>query len=187
MTHQDDLFQKSLREFGPALARLASTYEREPARAEDLYQEICLALWKALPSWRQDSSLRTFVYRIAHNRGLTHGWREGKRNAEPLPEVLETRDPTPNAEERVDHRQRLEHLQVAVRRLPLGLRQAVSLKLEGLSAVEIGEILDLSPGNVRVRLHRAQKLLAESLPKRFQSMPDRGVKSPTRPNPGDNP
>ena len=164
-TCNETLFEQVLREFGPALARLASTYEREPARAEDLYQDICLALWKALPSRRGESSLRTFVYRIAHNRGLTHGWRESKRSAEPLPETLEARDPNPSAEEQVDHRQRRQLLQAAVRRLPLGLRQVVSLRLEGFSAVEIGEVLELSSGNVRVRLHRAQKQLAESLPK----------------------
>ena len=93
---REALFQKALTEFGPALVRLARSYEQEAAKAEDLYQEICLAVWQALPQWRGDASLRTFVYRIAHNRSLTHGWREGKRQGSvPLQDAVETPDRPP--------------------------------------------------------------------------------------------
>ena len=166
----DTLFQQVLDQHGPALARLAGTYEHEPARAEDLYQEICLSIWKALPRWRGQSSIRTFIFRIAHNRGLTHGWRESKHRALSLQEAQEAqeaRDPNADAEEKVDRRQRRRHLFAAVRELPLGLRQTVALKLEGLSGAEIAEVLGLSPGAVRVRLHRAQKILAEKVPTLF--------------------
>lgn len=163
MSQADRLFRQVLDDYGPALARLARVYEREPGRAEDLHQEICLALWKALPGWRRQASLRTFVFRIAHNRGISHGRREQLRTTLPLDEAVETVDPSPNAEVRAGHRQRREHLLAAVRELPLGLRQAVSLKLEGLSGPEIADILDLSPGAVRVRLHRAQQTLKDRL------------------------
>lgn len=164
-------FEHVLAEFGPALARLARIYEHEPSRAEDLLQDICLAVWKALPRHREEASLRTFVFRIAHNRGLTHGWRESKRSTLPLQAAIEASDPRPSAEDRADQRQRREVLLRALRELPLSLRQPVSLKLEGLSAPEIGEILEVSPGAVRVRLHRAQKQLAERLPSLFQARP----------------
>ena len=163
MSPADDLFRQVLDEYGPALARLARIYERQPARAEDLYQEICLAVWKALPGWQRQASLRTFVYRIAHNRGISHRRREHLRAALPLDEAAETVDPSPDAEQRTGHRQRRELLLAAVRQLPLGQRQAVSLKLEGLSGQEIGDILELPAGTVRVRLHRAQQALKDRL------------------------
>lgn len=163
MSPTDDLFQQVLEDYGSALARLARIYEREPARAEDLYQDICLAVWKALPRWRQQASLRTFVYRIAHNRGINHGRREQLRPSLPLDDAAETIDPSPGADEQAGHRQRRKQLLAAVRDLPLGLRQAVSLKLEGLSGPEIADVLDLSPGTVRVRLHRAQQALKDRL------------------------
>lgn len=167
-------FEAVMAEFGPALARLARAYEHEPSRAEDLLQDICLALWRALPSFRDESSLRTFVFRIAHNRGLTHGFREGRRgavkqNTVSLQAASESPDPRPSAEERVDLRQRRERLMIALRELPLSLRQPVSLKLEGLSGPEIAEILGLSSGAVRARLHRGQKQLAERLPSLFEA------------------
>ena len=59
-----------------AIRRMASSYERDAARRQDLVQDIWLALWQALPGFRGDSSERTFVFRIAHNRGVSHQmWR----------------------------------------------------------------------------------------------------------------
>lgn len=161
---RETLLRQILEDLGPALRRLAQTYERDPARAEDLLQEICLAIWQALPRWRRGSSLRTFVFRIAHNRGSTHGWREGRRAAQPLDSAPESIDPGQSAEARLEQKQRREHLFTAVAALPLGLRQAVFLKLEGLSGAEIAEVLALSPGAVRARLHRARKILACRVP-----------------------
>src|SRR3546814_19424760 len=59
-----------LRQHGPMLSRIAASYEFESARREDLLQEISLALWRALPRWRGEASLRTFAARIAHNRAV---------------------------------------------------------------------------------------------------------------------
>ena len=70
-------YDRILQEHGPALRRVAATYEADPARREDLFQEICLALWQALPRFREEASERTFAFRIAHNRGLTHGLARG--------------------------------------------------------------------------------------------------------------
>ena len=56
----------------PALRRLAASYERDPALREDLVQEMLLALFRALPAWRRECSERTFVYRVANHRALSH-------------------------------------------------------------------------------------------------------------------
>src|SRR5207245_2506543 len=63
-------------EYGASLGRLASSYEWEPQARQDLLQEIRLAIWVALPKFRNESSLRTFIFRIAHNRALTHIWQK---------------------------------------------------------------------------------------------------------------
>jgi RNA polymerase sigma-70 factor (ECF subfamily) len=57
----------------------------------------------------------------------------------------------------------VERLAEALRRLPLGLRQTLSLTLEGLSQSEIAEVLELSENVVSVRLHRARKLLRDRM------------------------
>ena len=66
-----------------AIRRLASSYERDVGRRQDLVQDIWLALWQALPGFRGDCSERTFVFRIAHNRGVSHiqHWRRRRTEA----------------------------------------------------------------------------------------------------------
>ncbi|HEX3457642.1 MAG TPA: sigma factor, partial [Candidatus Baltobacteraceae bacterium] len=54
------------------IKRIALSYERQAHLVEELVQDVYLAIWRALPSFRGDSSLRTFVARIATNRAVTH-------------------------------------------------------------------------------------------------------------------
>lgn len=158
----EERYDRILREHGPALRRVAAIYEADPARREDLFQDVCLALWQALPRFRGDCSERTFAFRIAHNRGLSHGWR-ARGSAAPLDEAEEIPDHRRDPESELFDRDRRERLREAVRLLPPGPRQVVALSLEGLSHREIGEVLGLTENNVAVRLTRARKLLREML------------------------
>ena len=150
-------------EHEPAIRRLAASYEREPARRQDLVQEIWLALWQALPGFRGDCTERTFVFRIAHNRAVTHVRHWSRRRTEMLDDTAPIQAPAPDPESAAAGHQLREHLQAAVRRLPLGLKQAIVLRLEGLSAREIADVLGISENNVAVRLTRARAALARRL------------------------
>jgi DNA-directed RNA polymerase specialized sigma24 family protein len=55
-------YQKLLRQYAAPLQRLAHAYARSPTEQEDLFQEIALALWTALPGFRGDASERTWLY-----------------------------------------------------------------------------------------------------------------------------
>ena len=66
------IFDQIAREHDATIKRIASSYEAREHLIEELVQEIYLAIWRALPSFRGDSSLRTFVARIATNRAVTH-------------------------------------------------------------------------------------------------------------------
>ncbi len=94
-----------------SVRRLAMAYERDHALREDLIQEIWLALWLALPSFRGDCAERTFVYRIAHNRGVSHIQQARRGRAETLDDSIPI--PDPGLRPRVCRRpaQRREHLQ----------------------------------------------------------------------------
>lgn len=151
-------FDRIVREHGPALRRLALTYAGTAADADDLFQEICFGLWRSLPSFRGDCSERTFAFRIGHNRGLTY--RARRRQHEPIDDAVADHGPGP--ETIAARAVRRDRLLAAVRRLPEGLRQVVTLSLEGLTAPEIGEVLGITDNNVAVRLTRArQRLRAE--------------------------
>lgn len=156
-------FARILEAFGPSLDRLAAAYEAEPAERDDLLQEISFALWQALPGFRGECSERTFVYRIAHNRGLTHRARRRIRVTEPLDSVEAVADSAPDPEQTLARTLNRERLMAAVRRLPEGARQVVVLSLSGLAAAEIGEVLGISENNAAVRLSRARRALKDLL------------------------
>jgi RNA polymerase sigma-70 factor (ECF subfamily) len=155
-------YQKICALYGASLYRLACSYESVPDAREDLLQEIHLALWKALATFRGECSLRTFVYRVAHNRGLTHVWR---RRADPIPsdELAEIGDPALSPEASVIRRAGEESLLEAIRRLPVVYRQVITMALEELPQSEIAAVLGITENNVAVRLNRARKLLREQL------------------------
>jgi RNA polymerase sigma factor (sigma-70 family) len=153
----DALAQRIIREHGAMLARAAWGYTDNAHDHADLMQEILLAVWRALPRFRHQASERTFVLRIAHNRGVTFS--VGRRRLEPLSEAADLPDPNPSAEARLIREQRREQLVDAIRKLEERQRQAIMLQLEGLSLREIAEVQGISETNASVRLTRARAAL----------------------------
>jgi RNA polymerase sigma factor (sigma-70 family) len=162
MSSDDAAFERVLAEFGPALRRVAASYEPRAAGRDDLFQEIALALWRALPRFRGECSMRTFVFRIAHNRALTHVWRRGARTLD-VSEAENVRDPAESPESQTARRQQRERLDDAIRRLPVVHRQVLMLALEDLTHAEIGGVLGIRENAVAVRLTRARQALRETL------------------------
>jgi len=161
-------FDRILREYGPALSRLAFGYERLASAREELTQDIALALWQALPHFRGECSERTFVYRIAHNRGLSHVCKRqpSHESLTELPQPLEPVDPRPHPEQQAAISNQRDRLRTAIQGLPLAYRQTVMLMLEDLSHAEIAGVLGITETNVGVRLNRARKALKEALEER---------------------
>jgi RNA polymerase sigma-70 factor (ECF subfamily) len=161
----DAQYDRILERDGAALRRVAAAYETDPSRREDLFQDICLAIWQALPRFRGESSERTFVFRIAHNRGLTHRSRHASPRAlaANLEEATDLADPRPSPETEVREGQRRERLRAAVLDLPLYFRQVITLTLEGLSPKDIAEVLGITENNAAVRLSRARRALRQVL------------------------
>ncbi|MBX7247965.1 MAG: sigma-70 family RNA polymerase sigma factor [Caulobacteraceae bacterium] len=154
--------EQVLADYGPALARIAGAYERDRALRDDLVQEIAAAVWKALPSLSDPAKLKPFVFRIAHNRSVSHVARQAAR-----PRVAELdegfRDEGADPEARLVENERAQRLVESVRRLSLPYRQVVTLLLEDLSYEEIAEALGLTVNNVGVRINRAKAQLKAML------------------------
>jgi len=158
-------FDRILADYGPAISRLAYSYEAVASVREELVQEIALAIWQALAHFRGECSERTFIFRIAHNRGLSHVWRRRPPN-EPLENIEEGDqpvDPGIHPVERIARAEQREQLMSAVQSLPVMHRQIIVLVLEGLSYAEIAEVVGVTEGNVAVRLTRARKALKDRL------------------------
>jgi RNA polymerase sigma-70 factor (ECF subfamily) len=160
VTRRDDTFAALVQEHGAMVARIARSYEADPGRAEDLAQDIYLALWQALPRFKAGAALRTYIARIAHNRAISHVGREVRRPlAFDLDEDLPSGGPSPeDLAVESDARRKLEE---AVRRLPIGQRVVATLALEGFMPEEVASVLGITPAAASVRLHRAQTQLRD--------------------------
>ena len=165
MKRDDAAFAGIVREHGALVTRIAYSHERDPNRAQELVQEILLSIWQALPRFRGEASLRTFVARIAHNRAVSHIAHEARTPAgvpiDDFAEALQSEAPTPeDVLTRADARKRLER---AVQSLPMALRVTVTLALEGFSNNEVADVLGVSVSAAGVRLHRARAALQDKL------------------------
>lgn len=150
-----------MKAYGEALVRLAWVYVDNAADHDDLLQDILVALWRALPRFRAEASERTFVLRVAHNRGITFASR--RRIHDSLEDHAGIADSRPGPDEELDRASRQARLIAAVRTLPPVLREAVMLRLEGCSVPEIAAVLNVTENNVSVRLSRARGRLRELL------------------------
>jgi RNA polymerase sigma-70 factor, ECF subfamily len=159
---QDEIYLQAAQEYGSSLERLAAAYEADPDRRRDLSQEIHFQLWRSLQRFDGRCSLRTWVYRVAHNVAASHVMRERRRffglvSLEEV-EAFAAVDASPStAEHQID----LSRLMALIQRLKPLDRQIMVSYLEELDAACIGEITGLSAANVSMRIHRVKKLLAE--------------------------
>jgi RNA polymerase sigma-70 factor (ECF subfamily) len=151
-------FAELLRQYGPGLGRIAASYAR-PADQDDLRQEISIAIWNALDRFRSDCSERTFLFRIAHNRGLSHVARRRIAGGE----LQALADEAPGPEARVAGREEVAQLFAAMRALNVPQRQVLTLALEGMDLAEVGACLGISAETAAVRLSRARATLRERL------------------------
>jgi RNA polymerase sigma-70 factor (ECF subfamily) len=151
--------------YGPSLARLACGYEADRGRQQDLVQEILVAIWRALPAFEGRSSLRTWVYRIAHNVAVSHvieRRRDRLSRSVPLDDDAHAAHARNLAHE-AEGRDTLNRLAALVRALRPLDAQVILLYLEGLEHTEIAEVTGLSRENVGVKVHRIKAALSRAL------------------------
>jgi RNA polymerase sigma factor (sigma-70 family) len=153
----DERVTRILRENARPLERIVASYARSEADRADLRQDVALALWSAVPSFRGDCSERTFLLRVAHNRALTFIAKRGMPTDEiddHADRVVATSGKNPAVA--YERKQRENRLLAAVRALPVPHRQVITLLLEGLSHREIAAVLGTTENNVGVRANRAR-------------------------------
>jgi RNA polymerase sigma-70 factor (ECF subfamily) len=163
MAGQDERYAEAAAEFGPALERLARAYERDPDKRRDLLQEVHVALWRSFARFDGRCSVRTWVYRVAHNTATSKVLRP-QTNAPTivaLDDSLESAAAPVNEEQVLDRRRALERLHDLISRLRPLDRQVMLLYLEQLDAASIAEITGLSAANVATKVRRIKQLLIQ--------------------------
>lgn len=147
-----------LAEYGPLLSRVASSYEANAAIRQELVQDICVSVWQGLNRFKGNSSLKTYILRIAHNRCVDHVAYQSRqlKPSDELDEVTSSHSP----QKEVEQHQQIEQVLQAIRELPIPQRQIVTLSMEGMSYQEIGDICGMNKNHVGVMLNRAKQSLS---------------------------
>ncbi|MEP6729891.1 MAG: sigma-70 family RNA polymerase sigma factor [bacterium] len=180
------------------LLRLAMTYERSRAVAEEIVQDAWLGVLQGLETFENRSSFKTWLFRILVNRALTRAEREGRtipfsalsnaasEAADPAvsadrfldadhPEwpnhwALPPRSWGANPEDALLTRESLDLIEQAINALPPAQRQVITLRdVEGWTAEEVCNILEISETNQRVLLHRARSRVRGALESYFDA------------------
>jgi RNA polymerase sigma-70 factor (ECF subfamily) len=160
----DELYKEARAAHGAALQRLARGYETDPERQRDLLQEIHIELWRSLRLFDSRCSLRTWVYRVAHNVGASHILSRRRAAARLVDlDALEAEPGFVDGEEHANQQYSVSRLLDRIYRLKPLDRQIILLYLEGEQAASIAEVAGLSAVNVATKIHRIKKLLNRQL------------------------
>lgn len=156
-------WRESLEAARPGLYRVAYSWCRDAALADDLVQEATTKALERGDQLRDPTKLKSWLFAI-----LSRCWHDHLRGRHPHQNIDELADEqlcggsTPPEE--FERRETVARVRAAVARLPVGQRQALTLvDLEEFGYAEVGEILDIPIGTVMSRLHRARRALREDL------------------------
>ena len=147
-------------------ARLSS-YSGGSEVAEDVAQEVCLAVVDVLPRYQDNGApFAALVYAIASNKVADAQRRYARTPFSLVEEVPDRVEPGLGPEQQAMVRSDVEAALALLERLPPRMAQVVRLRAEGLSADEVGAIIGLTANAVRVTQHRAlarlRRLVADS-------------------------
>ena len=138
----------------------------DPSQTQDVLQTVFFKIFRGLRSFRFQSSLSTWIYRIAHNECQDHHRRRSAPHV-PLEAILGSGDEIdgrPTSDDQHAQQERETIIRQALMQLPFKMREVVVLKyVEGLSYEEMSKALGCAPGTVASRLNRALAALEERL------------------------
>lgn len=147
--------------------RVAAQLQRmtgAPAAVDDLVQEVFIAAFRNLDRFRGDSSLHTWLYRIATNHARKWWDSDRRRRRRELRASERAPDRSSTPHEDLEQREHHERLYAALGSLPAKLREAfIARVIEGMSLQEAGDALDLPISTVSYRTRRAEDLLCAAL------------------------
>ena len=152
-----EAFELAMSTYGDRMLGLALSILGNRAEAEDAVQDVMVRIWRALPQFRGDASISTWIYAITRNRCLT--MLKQRRGGD----LLSLDEPASRqaAENIPATNPRASDVWALLGTLPLQYRQVLTLfYTEEKSYEEIAGILDLPLGTVKTHIHRGRKMLA---------------------------
>jgi RNA polymerase sigma-70 factor (ECF subfamily) len=156
---KDQLYREILKENDTRIFRICSWYFTDAEDRNDAYQESLIRIWEHLHSFRGESKVSTWIYRIVVNSCLTHIRKDKLRKnlieTGIISENIRVAETSPADDDQTDIK--LAFFRSLLQTMNNADRTLVSLYLEELSTKEIAEITGLTEANVRVKLHRIKE------------------------------
>jgi RNA polymerase sigma factor (sigma-70 family) len=157
--HSKKEFIEIIQENEGLIYKVAKVYTNSKEDEQDLYQEIVFQLWKSFSSFRNESKISTWMYRIALNTSIAHLNKEKRKgNHLPINEVLLNRTDTNDTLKE----EQIEVLYARIKKLNTIEKGIILLYLEGKTYDEIAIITGFTSTNVGTRLGRIkQKIISQ--------------------------
>jgi RNA polymerase sigma-70 factor (ECF subfamily) len=162
---KESQFKAILQENRDRIYRICCCYVRDENARQDVFQTVLMHVWESLETFQGGSQISTWIFRIAVNTCLGH-LRAQRREQRMLTDIggqaeLAGVPIAPSPTETCGTRDDIDRLYDCICQLPPLDRMLVSLCLEEASTEEIADVLGISLGNARVKVHRAKKTLRE--------------------------
>ena len=161
MPDRESDFVQLVRANDARLRKICRVYAGDAEARRDLYQDILVALWRALPSFEGDAQPSTWLYRVALNTALSHDRKQTVRDNATLgaDHPLWT-DGFASPGEDLETQEKLDRLYAAIDRLDDVDKALVMMYLDETSYQEMADVLGISANYVGVKLHRIKNQLA---------------------------
>lgn len=164
--NKEEKFNAIVSESSEHIDRICRYYCGNPEDQKDIFQEVMINIWKSLDNFRGDSSISTWVYRVAVNTALTYTGKAYKNmklmvngNMQNFMAILDEVE----LQQKMDQEKQLVMLQTELNLLSVIEKALISLMLEGLTMKEIADVIGITETNVKVKIHRVKVHLKEKL------------------------
>ena len=156
MDVKEQEFSKMVREQKSTIYTVCYMFSNDEDEVSDLFQETLINLWKGYESFRHESKLSTWIYRVAMNTCISAD-RKKRRQGTKVPLSMDT-----DLYNDEDHEtKQVRQLHERIQRLDLIDRALVMMWLEGMNYDEIADVIGISVKNVGVKLVRIKEKLKQ--------------------------
>ncbi len=162
----ESTFLNALEEHQHKLLRICTVYAKDEDDTKDLFQEVLVNIWKSMPSFKKNSNIGTWMYRITLNVCLRLKTKKIKKQSKLLRMDSYAIDiyKTDVVEERkIEQQKLLLQLRSCIKKLNEADRAVITLFLEELSYKEISEVTGLTENNIAVKIKRIKTKLLNCL------------------------
>ncbi|HOK61653.1 MAG: RNA polymerase sigma factor [Tenuifilum sp.] len=162
---REERFKRTVDENKEKIMRICRYYAPSAEDQKDMYQEILINIWKSLDSFRGDSKVSTWVYRIAVNTSLSYAGKQYKLMKLNV-DIENTNIKNFLSTEFNDNMlkdDQFQRLQTHLNQLSVIDKAIMGLVLDELTSKEIADIIGITEPNVRIKIHRIKENLRNQM------------------------